>query len=59
MTQYNILKVKLSNSQLDKVKLGIKKGTEATLNLSSNVFGDSNDEKNFPHILLLANTHVA
>ena len=28
MTQYNILNVKVSNSQLNKLKLGIKNGTE-------------------------------
>ena len=33
MSQYNILNVKLSNSQLDKLKSGIKNGTEATLKL--------------------------
>ena len=31
----------------------MKKGTEVTLNLSSNVIGDSNDEINFPYKLLL------
>ena len=28
MTQYNTLNVKLSNSQFNKLKLGIKNGTE-------------------------------
>ena len=32
MTQYNALNVKLSNSQLNKLKLGIKSGTEVTEN---------------------------
>ena len=59
MTQYNILKVKLSNSQLNKLKLGLKNGTEITLKLSSNVVGDANDENNFPHKLLLTNTQVS
>ena len=36
MTQYNSLNVKLSNSQLNKLKSGINKGTKVTLNLSSN-----------------------
>ena len=36
MTQYNCLNVKLSNSQLNKLKSGIKNGTQVTLNLSSN-----------------------
>ena len=58
MTQYNTLNVKLSNSQLNKLKLGIKNGTEVTLKLSSNVVGDSNDENNFPHKLLLTITQV-
>ena len=48
MTQYNIINVILSNSQLSKLKSGVKDGTEVTLNLASNVVGDSNDETNFP-----------
>ena len=47
MTQYNTLNVKLSNSQLNKLKLGMKNGTEVTLKISSNVAGDSNDEISF------------
>ena len=31
MTQYNTLNVKLSNFQLNKLKLGIKSNTEVTL----------------------------
>ena len=42
MTQYNTLNVKLSNSQLNKSKLGIKNRTEVTLKISSNVAGGSN-----------------
>ena len=53
MTQYNSLNVKLSNSQLNKLKSVIKNGTEVNLNLSSNWIGDSSDETNFPHKLLL------
>ena len=34
MTQYNTLNVKLSTSQLNKLKLGIENGTEVTLKLS-------------------------
>ena len=37
MTQYNTLIVKLSISQLNKLKSGIKNGTEVTLKISSNV----------------------
>ena len=43
MTQYNTSNVKLSNSQLNKLKLGIKNETEVTLKIKSNVVGDSND----------------
>ena len=59
MTQYNTLNVKLSNSQLNKLKSGITNGTEVNLKLSLNVFGDSNDENNFPHKVLLTNTRVS
>ena len=46
----------MSNSQLSKLKSGIKNGTEVTLKLSSNVVSDSNDENNFPRKLLLIDT---
>ena len=59
MTPYNTLKVKLSNSQLDQLKSVIKNGTEATLNLSSNSIGNSNDETNFPPKLLSTDTQVS
>ena len=59
MTQYNTLNVKWSISQLNKLKSGIKNGTDATLKLSSNVVGNSNDENTFPHKLLLTNNHVS
>ena len=59
MTQYNALNVELSNSQLNKLKSGIKNGTTLTLNLSSNVVGNSSDDTNFPHKLLLTITHVS
>ena len=59
MTQYNTLNVKLFNSQLNKLKSGIKNGTEVNLKISSNVVGDSNDGINFPHKLLLSNTQVS
>ena len=57
MSQYNTLNVNLSNSQLNKLKLTIKNGTEVTLNLSSNLTGSSNDQTNFSHKLLLTNTY--
>ena len=59
MTQYNMLNTKLSNSQLNKLKSAVKNGTDVTLNLSSNLTGNSNDETNFPHKLLLTDTQVS
>ena len=58
MTQGNTLNVKLSNSQLNKSKSGMKNCTEITLKLSPNVVRGSNDENNFPLKLLLTNTQV-
>ena len=58
MTQYNSLNVKLSNSQLNKLKLAIKSETEVVaLRLSSKMIGVN--ETNFPHKLLLTNRQVA
>ena len=59
MTHCNTLSVTSSNSQLDKLKSGIKNDAEVTLNLSSNVIGNSIDEFDFPHKLLLPNTQVS
>ena len=56
MTQCNTLNVKSSNSQLNKLKSGIKNNTKVTLKISSNVVVDSNDENNFPNKLLLTDT---
>ena len=52
MTQCNTLNLKLSNLQLNKLKSGIKNGTDVTLKYSSDVVSDFNDEINFPHKLL-------
>ena len=49
----------MSHLNLIKLKLGIKNGTEITLQLSSNVVGGSNDENNFQHSLLLTNAQVS
>ena len=49
MNQHNSLNVKLSNSQLSKLKSAIKNETEVVLRLSSNKIGNYNDETNFPH----------
>ena len=49
----------MHNSQLNKSKSGIKNGTEATLEYSSNVVGNSNGENNFPHKFLFTNTQIS
>ena len=59
MTQYNSLNVKLSNSQLNKLKSAINNETELVLRLSFNMIRNSDDETNFPHKLLLSNIQVA
>ena len=56
MTQYSTLNVKLSNSQLNKLKSAIKNENEVVLRLSSNMIGDN--ATNFPHKLLLTNRQV-
>ena len=56
MTQYNSLNVKVSNSQLNKLKSAIKNETVVVLRLSLNIFGD--DKTNFPHKLLSTNRQV-
>ena len=43
MTHYSSLNVKLSNSQLNKLKSEIKNETEVALILSSNIIGSSDD----------------
>ena len=57
MTQYNSLNLKLSNSQLNKLKSAIKNKTEVILRLSSKMIG--NNETNFPHELLLTDRQVS
>ena len=57
MAQYNSLNVKLSNSQLNRLKSAIKNKTE--LRLLSKMVGNSDNETNFPHKLLLTNRQVA
>ena len=56
MTQYNSLDVKMSNSQL---KSSIKNETDVVLRLSSNMIGNSDDDTNFLHKLLVTNRQVA
>ena len=59
MILYNNLNVKLSNSQLNKLKSVTKNQTKVTsIKFSANMIGDSNDETNFPHKLLLTDRQV-
>ena len=59
MIHYNSLNVKLSNSQLNKLKSAIKNETEVVLRLSSNMIGNSDDEISLPRKLLSTNRQVA
>ena len=58
MTQANTLNIKLSHSQLNKLKSEINNNTEVTLKILLNAVGDSYHENNFPHKLLLTNAQV-
>ena len=49
----------MSNWQLNKSKSGIKNDTQVTLNISSNPIGNSNDETNVFHKLLLNGRQVS
>ena len=59
MTQYNRVNVKLSTSQVNKLKSAIKNENNVVIRLSLNMIGDSNDKGNFPHELLLTKRHVS
>ena len=59
MTQYNRANVKLSNSQLNKLKSAKKNENDVVIRLFLNMIGDSNDKTNFPHELLLTNRQVS
>ena len=59
MIQYNSLNVKLSNSQLNKLKSAIKNENDVAIRLSHNMIGEPNDKTNFPHELLLRNRQVS
>ena len=59
MTQYNSFNVKLSNSQLNKLKSAIENKNDLVLRLSSNMIGNSDDGTNFSHKLLLTHRQVA
>ena len=57
MTQYHIMNVKLSNSQLNQLKSATEYATEVTLILSRNYTGIN--ANNFPHNLLLTDRQVS
>ena len=59
MTQYNSLNLKLTNSQLNKLKSAIKNETDVILRSSSNMIGNLDNETNFPPKLLLTSRQVA
>ena len=58
MTQYNRVNVKLSTSQLNKLKSAMKNENDVVIRLSPSMIGYSNDKTNFPHELLLTNRQV-
>ena len=59
MTQYNRVNVKLLRPQLNKLKAAIKNKNDVVIRLSPNMIGDSNDQTNFPHELLLTDRQVS
>ena len=59
MTQYNRVNVKFLRLQLNKLKAAIKNETDVVIRLSPNMIGDSNDQTNFPHALLLTERQVS
>lgn len=52
ITQWSALNVRLSNSKVETMN------TEVTLNLTSNLIGNSNEETHFLHQLLLRDTQA-
>ena len=59
MTQYNKVNLKLSTFQLNKLKSAIKHENDVVIRLSPSMIGDSNDQTNFPHELLLTDRQVS
>ena len=59
MTQYNKLNIKLSTSQLNKLKSAIKNETEVIIRISPNMIGSSNNGTNFLHELLLTDRQIS
>ena len=59
MTQCNKVNVKLSTSQLNRLKSAIKNKHDLVIRLSPSIIGDSNVKTNFAHKLLLTNRQVS
>ena len=59
MTQYNKINIKLSTSQLNKLKSAIKNETEVIIRISPNMIGSSNNGTNFLHELLLTDRQIS
>ena len=59
MIQYNRSNTNLSNSQLHKLKSAIRNENDVVITLSPNVIGESNDQTNFTHELLLTGRQVS
>ena len=59
MTQYNIANIKLSDLQLNELKLGTKNKTEILQRLSLNMIGYEIMKTDVPYKLLLTNRQVA
>ena len=59
MTQYNRVNVKLSRPQLNKLKAATKNEIKVVIRLSPNMIGNSNDETDFLHELLLTDRQVS
>ena len=59
MTPYNSVNVKLSNSQLHKLKSAIKNENDVVIRSSPSMIGDFNDKGNFPHESLLTDRQVS
>ena len=51
--------MKLSNSQLNKLKSAIKNENDVVVRLYPNMIGNSIDKTNFPHELLLTERQVS
>ena len=57
MTKCNTLSVNLYKSQLSKLKFCKQNRSEVSLNFSSNLIRNPNNETNLPHKILLTDTH--